>query len=144
MTANISIVTLGVMDLAKSTEFYCALGWKNTTASQESVTFLKGASIILGLYSHNALAEDAATPSARSGFRGVALAINKASEADVDAFFDLAVSKGATAQKSPEKVFWGGYSGYFADHDGHLWEVAYNPFFNFDADTGMLDLETVQ
>ena len=142
MTANISIVTLGVEDLAASTAFYESIGWRNTTASQDSVTFLQGHSVVLGLYGRSALAEDAEVDPAGSGFRGVSLAINLESEAAVDAFFDKAVSCGAAATKKPQKVFWGGYSGYFSDPDGHLWEVAFNPFFQGDVSTGQLSLET--
>ena len=141
MAANISIVTLGVKDLAASTAFYEKLGWINTKASQESVTFLQGHSIILGLYGHDALAEDAECNVTPIGFRGVSLAINVASESDVDDWFEGAVSAGAAPQKKPQKVFWGGYSGYVADPDGHLWEIAYNPFFEGDASTGQLTLE---
>lgn len=141
MTANISIVTLGVEDLAASTSFYEKLGWQNTTASQDSVTFLQGNAIVLGLYARQALADDAQIENTPAGFRGVVLAINLPSEADVDTLFAKAVDAGANAQKKPEKVFWGGYSGYFADPDGHLWEVAFNPFFEGDTSTGQLKLE---
>ena len=141
MTANISIVTLGVEDLVASTSFYESIGWRNTTASQDSVTFLQGHSVVLGLYGRDALAEDANVDPAGSGFRGVSLAINLASEEEVDRFFANAISNGAAVMKSPQKVFWGGYSGYFADLDGHLWEVAFNPFFQGDVSTGQLALE---
>lgn len=141
MTANISIVTLGVEDLAASTGFYEKLGWQDTTASQDSVTFLQGNSVVLGLYGRAALAEDAQIENTPGGFRGVSLAINLPSETDVDAFFDKAVGAGAHPQKRPEKVFWGGYSGYFADLDGHLWEIAFNPFFEGDLSSGQLKLE---
>lgn len=144
MTANISIVTLGVEDLVSATDFYVGLGWKNTAASQQSVTFLQGHSIVLGLYGHQALAEDANVENIAAGFRGVSLAINLPDEAVVDTFYEMALSCGAKAVKTPQKVFWGGYSGYFADLDGHLWEVAHNPFFDLDADTGQLNLETRQ
>lgn len=139
--ANISIITLGVEDLAASTEFYISLGWHNTTASQASVTFLKGQSVVLGLYGRAALAEDAGVENTPAGFRGCSLAINLKDEATVDQFFDHATAQGASVVKKPEKVFWGGYSGYFADPDGHLWEVAFNPYFSGDAETGTLDLE---
>ncbi len=142
MTANISIVTLGVGNLKASTAFYERLGWQNTTASQESVTFLQGHSIVLGLYGRAALAEDAQMENSPAGFRGVALAINLPSETDVDSFFNRAIEAGAHARKDPQKVFWGGYSGYFADPDGHLWEIAYNPFFEGNESTGQLKLET--
>ncbi len=141
MNPNISIVTLGVEDLAASTTFYEKLGWANTKASQPSVTFLQGHSIVLGLYGRAALAEDADVENVPAGFRGVALAVNMEDESAVDAFFAHAVDCGATATKQPQKVFWGGYSGYFSDPDGHLWEVAYNPFFEGDPKSGQLKLE---
>ncbi len=139
--ANISIVTLGVDDLTASTAFYTAMGWRNTTASQDSVSFLQGDSIVLGLYGRAALAEDAGVDNTSSGFRGSSIAVNLESEAAVDAYFERAVSNGASPVKKPEKVFWGGYSGYFGDFDGHLWEVAFNPFFSGDTATGQLKLE---
>lgn len=144
MTANISIVTLGVTDLSRSTSFYEQLGWVNTKASQDSVTFLQGASIVLGLYGRQELADDAQVENTNPGFSGISLAINLPSEADVDAFYETALAAGAVAQKKPEKVFWGGYSGYFADPDGHLWEVAHNPFFEGDQASGQLKLEPKQ
>jgi predicted lactoylglutathione lyase len=139
--ANISIVTLGVNDLAASTEFYENLGWTNTSASQESVTFFQGHSIVLGLYGRAALADDIGVEDSPAGFRGSSLALNLPSEEDVDRFFAHAIKCGATSTKEPKKVFWGGYSGYFADFDGHYWEIAYNPFFTGDADSGQLKLE---
>ena len=139
--ANVSIVTLGVADLVRSTAFYEALGWVNSTASQVGVRFLIGADIVLGLYPVDKLAEDAGVENAPAGFRGVTLARNLESEAAVDAFFDRALDAGGVRVKAPERVFWGGYSGYFADPDGHLWEVAHNPFFSGNAATGRLDLE---
>ncbi len=139
--ANISIVTLGVDNIAHSTLFYEKLGWVNTTASQESVSFLQGHSIVLGLYGRAALANDAGVKNTPAGFRGFSLAINLKDETTVDEFFKHAVSCGAISVKPPEKVFWGGYSGYIADPDGHLWELAYNPFFSGDAETGQLKLE---
>lgn len=137
--AGISIVTLGVTDLAASTAFYEKLGWHNTPASQPTITFLAGRNVVLGLYPRTALAEDAEVEETPAGFRGVTLAVNLESEQAVDAFFALATSTGAHPQKTPQKVFWGGYSGYFSDLDGHLWEIAHNPFFAFD-DAGNLDL----
>ena len=141
MGANISIVTLGVKDLRAATVFYEKLGWNNTKASQDTVTFLQGESVVLGLYDRAALAEDAGVDDTPSGFRGTSLAINLPSEADVDSFFRKAIEAGASSVKKPQKVFWGGYSGYFADMDGHLWEVAFNPFFEGDSETGQLKLE---
>ena len=110
---RISIVTLGVEDVARSTAFYEKLGWKRSSVSQEAVT-------------------DASVENTPKGFSGVTLAHNVASERGVDAVVKFAVSCGALLVKAPEKVFWGGYSGYVADPDGHLWEIAHNPFFTMD------------
>ncbi len=134
MDGRISMVTLGVDDLARSRAFYEALGWVVAPQSQESVVFLQGRNIVLGLYGRQALAEDAGVEDTPPGFSGVALAINVASETEADRLFDVAVANGASAHKPPQKAFWGGYSGYFGDLDGHLWEVAHNPFFATDAD----------
>lgn len=128
----ISMVTLGVSDLAAATGFYQALGWIKAPQSQESVSFLQGHNIVLGLYGREALAEDANTANKPSGFSAVTLARNLPSPEEVDTFFDLALKNGATALKMPQKVFWGGYSGYFKDLDGHMWEIAHNPFFEMN------------
>lgn len=130
---RISLVTLGVEDVARATAFYEKLGWKKSSASQPSVTFIQLNGTVLGLFGRQALAEDARVKDTPRGFSGVTLAHNVASERGVDAVFKFAVSCGATPVKEPQKVFWGGYSGYFSDPDGHLWEVAYNPFFPLDA-----------
>ncbi len=137
MAAGISMVTLGVDDLARSRTFYVALGWVVAPQSQESVVFLQGRNIVLGLYGRQALAEDAGVEDTPPGFSGVALAINVSSQTEVDRLFDLAVTNGATTHKPPQKAFWGGYSGYFADPDGHLWEVAHNPFFPMDGEENL-------
>lgn len=135
---RITMITLGVADLAVSAAFYERLGFARSSASTETVAFLKTRGTVLGLYGHAALAEDAGvTDKGHPAFRGVALAHNVASPAEVDALFDYAVECGATAVKRPEKVFWGGYSGYFADPDGHLWELAHNPFAPLDDDGHM-------
>jgi uncharacterized protein len=137
--AGISLITLGVADIAASTRFYEALGWKNSPASQEAVSFLQGHNVVLGLFGRGPLAEDAHVEDVPTGFAAISLAVNLSSEAEVDAYFDRALAAGATERKRPQKVFWGGYSGYFADPDGHLWEVAHNPFFAMD-ENGRLDL----
>ena len=138
MDQRITMVTLGVADMARARRFYCeGLGWRQSAASNESVSFIEAGGVVFGLYGRAALAADAGVPEAGSGFRGVALAHNVGSEADVDRVLDEAVAAGATLVKPGEKVFWGGYSGYFADPDGHLWEVAHNPFSPLDADGRM-------
>jgi catechol 2,3-dioxygenase-like lactoylglutathione lyase family enzyme len=128
MQPRISMITLGVRDLAASVEFYeKGLGFPRIE-SEPTVAFFSLNGSWLGLYGREALAEDAKVPSEGSGFTGVTLAHNVDSEAQVDKVFREALSAGATLVKMPEKVFWGGYSGYFSDLDGHLWEVAHNPY----------------
>ncbi|KQT53848.1 MULTISPECIES: VOC family protein [unclassified Aureimonas] len=139
--ARITLVTLGVSDLQRASAFYEALGWTRTQAGNESVVFLQGEGLVLSLFGLADLAKDAGlTAEPLPAFRGVTLAINLPSEAETDRLFDTALGAGATAVKRPEKVFWGGYSGYFADPDGHLWELAHNPFFAMD-ERGLLDLD---
>lgn len=134
MDPRISIVTLGVADMACSRAFYEALGFTASPTSNENVTFFRAGGVVLALYGRAALAEDAhvPTPGPTPAFTGVTLAHNVASEAAVDAVLAEVVAKGARLAKPGQKVFWGGYSGYFADPDGHLWEVAFNPFFPLD------------
>ena len=132
MEPRLSIVTLGVADVAKARTFYEALGFKASPASQESITFMDAGGVVLALYGRDALAEDSHMPPSAPGFSGVTLAHNVRSEADADAALAHAQSCGAKILKPAQKVFWGGYSGYFADPDGHLWEVAFNPFVGFD------------
>lgn len=130
LQARINIVTLGVADIARARSFYERLGLEASTASNESVTFFDANGVVLALFGHAALAEDAHLPiEAAQRYRGMSLAWNAPSEADVDTIIAHAVAAGASLVKPPQKVFWGGYSGYFADPDGHLWEVAFNPFF---------------
>ncbi len=127
MQPRISMITLGVNDLARSIEFYeKGLGLPRME-SPPAVAFFTLNGTWLGLYGREALAEDAQVSADGAGFRGVALAHNLASEAEVDQLYQEALAAGATPVKQPQKVFWGGYSGYFADPDGHLWEVAFNP-----------------
>ena len=130
---RISMITLGVEDVARATAFYGRLGWKKSSGN-EAVTFIQLKGTILGLFSRAALAEDARVENTPKGFSGITLAHNVSSERGVDAVFKFALSCGATEVKKPEKAHWGGYSGYFADPDGHLWEVAYNPFFKMNAE----------
>ena len=130
---RISLITLGVEDVARATAFYERLGWKKSSGN-EAVTFIQLKGTILGLFSRAALAEDARVENTPKGFSGITFAHNVSSERGVDAVFKFALSCGATEVKKPEKAHWGGYSGYFADPDGHLWEVAYNPFFKMNAE----------
>jgi catechol 2,3-dioxygenase-like lactoylglutathione lyase family enzyme len=128
MQPRISMVTLGVRDLAASIEFYeKGLGLPRIE-SEPTVAFFNLNGSWLGLYGWDALAKDAEISPAGNGFRGVSLAHNLNSEAEVDTVYAAALAAGATLVKSPQKVFWGGYSGYFSDLDGHLWEIAHNPY----------------
>ncbi len=138
--ARLSIVTLGVSDLDRSTRFYEALGWHRSAASSPEIVWFRTADSVLGLYPHEELAADAGVPSVgEPAFRGVTLAVNLESPALVDAAMETAVAAGAGVVKPPVPTSWGGYSGYFEDPDGHLWELAHNPFFPFTED-GSLDL----
>jgi hypothetical protein len=129
MQARISMITLAVRDLAVAVKFYEeGLGFPRMESSPE-VAFFTLNGTWLALYGRAALAADAQVPAQGEGFEGFTLAHNVPSEAEVDAVVAQAVAAGATLVKPPQKVFWGGYSGYFKDPDGHLWEVAHNPLF---------------
>ena len=129
MKPRISMITLGVNDLEKSIKFYKeGLGFPKMESPPEVAFFTLNGSW-LGLYARDALADDAMVSSEGSGFGGFALAHNVTSEAEVDQTIAQALSSGATLAKAAQKTSWGGYSGYFKDPDGHLWEVAFNPFF---------------
>ena len=130
MKPKIGIVTLGVRDFAKSLVFYRdGLGFPtHNFKADEDIVFFKLEGSWLALYPRDKLAEDATVPDDGKGFSGITLAHNEPSPEAVDKAFAEAIKAGATAIKQPQKVFWGGYSGYFADPDGYLWEVAHNPF----------------
>lgn len=129
---HLSLVTLGVHDVATARAFYERLGFRPADFDSPSVAFFDMNGTILGLYGREALAEDAGIAAEGSGFRAVSCAFNLASEAAVDAALAFAVTCGGTIVQPARRVFWGGYSGYFSDPDGHLWEVAFNPFWPFD------------
>jgi catechol 2,3-dioxygenase-like lactoylglutathione lyase family enzyme len=135
---SISLITLGVADLDRARAFYAALGWEATEA-HEGVVFIQLAGQVLGLFGRADLAADQKRPVDELGTGAMTLARNFAGEAEVDAGFALALAAGATALKPPERAEWGGYSGYFADPDGHVWELAMNPFWPL-ADDGTLTL----
>lgn len=139
LASRITMITLGVADVAVSTAFYQRLGFRRSSASNEDVTFFHMDGAVLGLFGRNALAADAGRePTARQGFEGVSLAHNLGSPEEVDVAWEFAVDCGAEPVKKPHKVFWGGYSGYFADPDGHLWELAHNPFMPLGEDGDMI------
>jgi hypothetical protein len=130
MEQHINYITLGVADLAESRRFYREVfGWRETAGSNENIAFFQaGNALLLALFGKTALAHDAQIPEQSSGFPRFTLAHNVGSEAEVDALFAGFAAKNANIIKAPQKVFWGGYSGYLADPDGFLWEIAFNPF----------------
>ncbi len=138
MEQRLSLVTLGVADLARSLRFYEALGWKRAN-TDDSVAFFQMPGAVFALWSRASLAEDAKVRDTGATFSGVALAYNARSKADVDAVLAEAKAAGAKILKPAEDVFWGGYSGYFADPDDHIWEVAWNPGWSLD-DQGRVSL----
>ncbi|MCC6658471.1 MAG: VOC family protein [Rhodocyclaceae bacterium] len=134
MKQAISFITLGVRDLARSRAFYAALGWRESSGSQPAVAFFQAGSVAFALFARESLAEDANVPSSGSGFAGFTLAHNVASEEAVVATLREAVAAGGRLVREGEKAPWGGFRGYFADPDGFLWEVCFNPFFPLDED----------
>ena len=135
MSLSISLITLCVVDIANATRFYEALGFvKSKRASQEDVTFMRAGGVVLALWGRQAQVEDASAEDVWTGNGGIVVARNLASEAEVDAAMAQAEAAGARILKPAAKAFWGGYNGYFADPDGHVWEVAFNPFWQLDED----------
>ncbi|QOL81910.1 VOC family protein [Pseudooceanicola spongiae] len=137
---RVTLITLGVADLAVSRAFYAALGWR-AVEEQEGVSFYQMDGMALGLFGLSDLAKDQGRAGATLGTGAITLAQNMADRAEVDAAWAQALQAGATALKAPEAVFWGGYSGYYADPDGHVWELAHNPFWQLD-ETGRLSIPT--
>ncbi len=133
MRQKLSLITLGVKDLRRALDFYQrGLGWKTSSASGDDVAFFPMGGIVFALYPREKLAEDASVNPIGSGFSGIALAYNAKSQDEVDNVLQTVQRIGGKIVKPAHKAFWGGYSGYFADPDGHLWEVAWNPFWQFD------------
>ncbi|ANI91398.1 VOC family protein [Dietzia timorensis] len=130
---NFSIVTLGVKDIRTSASFYRALGWEQRGNPSAGITWFRTSGTWIGLFDYTELADDVGLPAVEPrGFSGITLALNFGSEAEVDSALQLAVEAGARLVKPAERAEWGGYSGYFADLDGYLWETAYAPMFPVD------------
>jgi len=129
MEPRISLVTLGVADIVRARSFYEALGWLAAGPSNDHVVFIQLGGMALALYGRDALARDAGLAPEGSGFGGIALGHNVRTCEEVDACLAEAEVAGGKITKPAEDAFWGGYSGYFADPDGHAWEVAWNPHF---------------
>lgn len=131
---RITLITLGVADLAASKSFYEALGWTAHPRSQDGIVFFQMHGAVLGLFPISELASDQARPDAQLATGAMTLAQNFETRDEVDSAFETALAAGAMCLKRPQDVFWGGYSGYFADLDGHVWEVAMNPFWPLHSD----------
>lgn len=139
MEPRISLITLGVSDLARSRAFYEKLGFKASSIGGGDVVFFQAGASALCLFPRESLACDANVPAEGSGFRGIALAHNVREKNDVARVIAEAERAGGSVVKPAEDAPWGGHSGYFADPDGHLWEVAWNPYFAL-GDDGALTL----
>ena len=129
MEARVSLITLGVGDLARSKAFYTKLGFAASSVGGAEVVFLQAGAVALCLFPRESLACDADVSAEGSGFRGVAIAHNVREKDQVDTVIAEAVAAGGSVAKAAHDATWGGRSGYFSDPDGHLWEVAWNPHF---------------
>ena len=134
---RVTMITLAVADLTASREFYKKLGWEEAEGGNDMIAFYKVAGQFFSLYSKDALTKDIGMPIHERSTGTITLATNYNSPKEVDAAFVSALEAGAIAITKPHEVFWGGYSGNFADLDGHLWEIAHNPFWTLD-DDGMV------
>ncbi|MBI5460223.1 VOC family protein [Methanobacterium sp.] len=133
MRQKLNLITLGVSDLGKSLEFYeKGLNWEKSPSSTGDLILFKLGGMVLALYPRKRLAEDVTVEDSPTGFSGSTFSYNAQSESEVDEVIEEVKNLGAEIVKPPQKVFWGGYSGYFKDPDGHLFEVAFNPLWGFD------------
>lgn len=138
MRQKFNLITFGVDDIKKSVAFYEALGWKKSSASLEELALFPLGGIVLALHPRKDLAEDATVSNAGSGFSGITISFNAKSEQEVDDVMKQVEHLGAKIIKPAQKVHWGGYSGYFKDLDGHLLEVAHNPFWELDENDNLI------
>jgi catechol 2,3-dioxygenase-like lactoylglutathione lyase family enzyme len=138
MDQRISIVTLGTDNMDRAVAFWEAMGWPRRARNFTAIAMFEAGGVAFAIYPFEKLAEDCGMTDRGPGFGGFTLAHNVASKAAVDELLARAVANGATLQKPAHEAFWGGYSGYFCDPDGHPWEVAYNPFVPMGADGELL------
>jgi uncharacterized protein len=136
MKQRVSLITLGVRDLARARAFYEALGWETGAAADDDVVFFQAGDMIVALWDRARLAEDSCMEDA-PGWGGITLALNLGSPEEVDAVAEEARAAGATIGREPAKTFWGGYSAVIIDPDGHPWEIAHNPHWTVTADGGV-------
>jgi hypothetical protein len=137
MEQKISIITLGVTDLDRSREFYERLGWRRSMAASQGIVFFQTGAMVLALYPYGDLAKDASISPDGHGFNRMTLAYNARTRGEVDSVLEEAQVCGGNILKPAQETSWGGYSGYFSDPDGFLWEVAWNPFFAIADDGGL-------
>jgi uncharacterized protein len=136
MKQRVSLVTLGVDDLARACAFYKALGWTTGAEPGDDVAFFQAGEMVLALWDRGRLAEDSCVED-NGGWGGVTLALNLGSPQEVDETIEQARAAGATIGREPAETFWGGYSAIFLDPDGHPWEIAHNPNWTITADGGI-------
>ncbi len=134
MEQRLSVITLGVADLARARAFYEALGWTTGAAPEDDVVFFQAGGMVLALWGRDQLAADSGVTEDRGGWGGITLAHNVGSPDEVDAVIEEARAAGARIAREGAPTFWGGYSGVFADPDGHPWEIAHNPHWTLEAD----------
>ena len=137
MDQRITVITLGVADLARARAFYEAIGWRSSSTPEMGVVFFQAGGMVLSLWDRDSLAEDSGV-SLGEGYGAVTLALNVSSPAAVDEVLDEASAAGATVTRAARETFWGGYSGVFLDPDGHPWEVAHNPHWTLAGDGSVL------
>ena len=136
---RLTLLTLGVDDVERAARFYAALGMKRGVKKAEGVAFFEAGGAVLALWGRGDFAKDAGKPNTKPEFSGVALAYNVEDEPSVEKVLQAAEAAGGNIVKPAHRAFWGGYTGYFADPDGHLWEVAHNPGFPLD-ERGLIEL----
>ena len=136
MRQRVTVITLGVEDLARSRRFYEALGWKTGAGPEDDVVFFQAGEMVLALWDRTRLAQDSCVEDA-PGWGGVTLALNLGSPEEVDETTEQARAAGARIGREPAKTFWGGYSAVFVDPDGHPWEIAHNPHWTLTPDGGV-------
>ncbi|RAW03306.1 VOC family protein [Pseudochryseolinea flava] len=137
MRQKLNLITLGVDDFETSVKFYEALGWKRSAASVDGLALFPLGCITLALHPRHDLAKDALADDHVRGFSGITISFNAHSQVEVDAVMQEAEAAGAKIVKPAQKVYWGGYSGYFSDPSGHLIEVAHNPFWELDENNNL-------
>lgn len=138
MRQKLNLITLGVKDFKNSVRFYESLGWRKSSASMNELALFPLGGITLALHPRQDLADDATVKNEPTGFSGITLSFNAKSEAEVMEVLEEAKRAGASIVKPAQKVYWGGFSGYFKDLDDHLIEVAYNPFWQLDENDNLV------